>query len=65
MLDLRECSFFIFVGDRPEVCIRKREDPPQDQRGSYDSEEYEDDDDEYDDDEEGEDEEDDEGDESR
>ena len=49
MLDLRECSFFIFVGDRPEVCIRKREDPPQEHRGSYDSEEYEEDDD-YDDD---------------
>jgi hypothetical protein len=25
-LDLRECTFFIFVGDNPEVCIRRRQD---------------------------------------
>ena len=24
-LDLRECTFFIFVGDNPEVCIRRRQ----------------------------------------
>lgn len=25
-LDLNNCAFFIFVGDSPEVCIRKRQD---------------------------------------
>jgi hypothetical protein len=37
-LDLRECTFFIFVGDNPEVCIRRR----QDVRRTRDDDRYED-----------------------
>jgi hypothetical protein len=32
-LDLRECTFFIFVGDNPEVCIRRRQDVRDDDQG--------------------------------
>lgn len=32
-LDLRDCAFFIFVGDNPEVCIRRRDDVKEERRG--------------------------------
>lgn len=40
-LDLSDCSFFIFLGDNPEVCIRKRRDPTEPRKRRQRTRQYE------------------------